>query len=150
MVDQCPIESNPKCVKGHIDLSKAAFLQLGEEEEGYLGARAERDTVTWNFIPCETNNQLSLRLKEPDNLYWNEVLVENSRYPIAQVELYLDAHWVVTERTTYNYFQPPNGEMGQAPYLFRITDMNGSAIEQEIDLLAGRQTGSEQFSCAAQ
>src|SRR5690606_33296401 len=29
IVDQCPIGSNPKCVAGHIDLSQAAFQQLG-------------------------------------------------------------------------------------------------------------------------
>ncbi|HSC85888.1 MAG TPA: carbohydrate binding domain-containing protein, partial [Polyangiaceae bacterium] len=36
VVDQCPVATNPKCVKGHIDLSKAAFLQLGTESEGYI------------------------------------------------------------------------------------------------------------------
>ncbi|MCH2108649.1 MAG: hypothetical protein MK135_04935 [Polyangiaceae bacterium] len=147
VVDECPIDSNPKCVKGHIDLSKAAFLELGEEVEGYLGQRAGRDTIEWKFVPCAPAEPVSLRLKEPDNAYWNEVVVEQSQYPVALLEVKVGDQWRTATRGAYNYFRPPNGEMGTAPYQVKETDMNGTVIETELTLSAGRQSTGEQFDC---
>ena len=37
IVDECPSGSNPKCVRGHIDLSQNAFTQIGTIAEGFVG-----------------------------------------------------------------------------------------------------------------
>lgn len=147
VVDQCPVGTNPKCVAGHLDLSKAAFLELAPEVTGYVGERAGVGTIHWKYVPCPTSGGVTVRLKEGANPYWNELVVENARYPVARVEVFVGGEWVDAVRTDYNYWTPPNGGLGSSPYLARVTDINGSAVEVDFTLMAGRQGGEEQLTC---
>lgn len=148
VVDQCPVATNPKCVKGHIDLSKAAFLELGQESEGYLGARAGVGNISWKYVPCTTTADVSFRLKEPSNTYWNMVVIENHVYPIASVQVRVGSEWRNASRSEFNYWLPPGGVMGTSPYTIRATDVNGAVVEGTVALgSSSSQSSGEQFTC---
>jgi expansin (peptidoglycan-binding protein) len=141
VVDECPIGSNPTCTAGHVDLSRAAWNQL---TGGIPGTQIFG--VNWRYVPCQTTGNVTIELKEPSNEYWNEFLVRNHRYPIARAEVQrADGTWVEASRTPYNYFHPPNDDMGT--YRVRITDINGGVIEEQLSLSPGGQGGGSQFAC---
>lgn len=141
IVDECPIDSNPTCTAGHIDLSRGAWNQLTGNAPG-----TQIFGVNWSFAPCETSGSVTLELKEPDNQYFNEILVRDHRYQVARVEVQtLGGDWVDAQRQRYNYWTPPDGDMGS--YRVRVTDINGAVIEEQLTLEAGSQGGSSQFAC---
>ncbi len=137
IVDQCPVATNNKCVSGHIDLSQAAFSQLGNVGDGYLGNRAGKGQISWKYVPCPTNDDVSFKLKEPDNKYWNEVLVQSHRAPIQSVEVRVNGNWVQATRTEYNYWAPPENDFGAPPFRVRATDIHGNFVEANLELEAG-------------
>lgn len=147
VVDQCPIATNPKCVRGHIDLSKNAFLQIGEEREGYLGTTngGAAGKISWKYIPCPTTGPVTFRLKDATNRYWNEIVVEGHAHPIEKVEVEINGTWQTATRQSYNYFVVGDGDMGQPPYHVRATDINGSTVEAMLDLKAGAQPAGGQL-----
>lgn len=149
VVDQCPIASNPKCTAGHLDLSKNAFLQIGTEVEGYLGSGngASTGTLSFRYMPCPSVGSVQVKLKEPNNKYWNEYLVENHRTPIAKFEAQTQAGFVAGVRQPYNYFSV-NGGYFKLPMVIRITDINGAVIEATFPAAldgAGRIDLGQQF-----
>ncbi|WP_437904868.1 expansin EXLX1 family cellulose-binding protein [Sorangium sp. So ce327] len=148
VVDQCPIATNPKCTAGHIDLSKNAFLKIGEEREGYLGTThgGAAGKISWRYIPCPTTSAVSFRLKDASNKYWNEILVEGHAHPIEKLEVEINGTWQTATRQSYNYFVVGDGNMGNAPYHVRATDINGSTVEAMLELKAGNQPASAQFA----
>lgn len=146
VVDRCPIETNPKCVAGHLDLSKAAFLQLGNESEGYLG-NGGVGQISWKYVPCENEGNVHFRLKEPSNENWNQLLVENHKYQITKVEVRVNGTWVNATRQNYNFWEPPNGTFGTPPYRVRVTDVNGTVLEDLVDLAGGDQEAENQMIC---
>jgi expansin (peptidoglycan-binding protein) len=137
VVDQCPVGTNDKCVSGHLDLSQAAFSQIGNVGDGYLGSRAGNGSLRWQYVPCPSQGDVSFRLKEPDNLYWNEVLVQNHKAPIESVEVRVNGNWVNAARQEYNYWAPPGNDFGTAPFRVRATDIHGNFIEANIELQSG-------------
>jgi expansin (peptidoglycan-binding protein) len=147
VVDQCPVATNDKCVKGHIDLSKAAFLEIGTAQEGYLGARAGLGTITWRYVSCPTTENVKFRLKEPANIYWNQVIVEHHRFPIESVDVRVNGMWVAATREEYNFWTPPGGDLGSAPYRVRATDVNGNSVEGTVTLSSGSQDSGAQLAC---
>lgn len=147
IVDQCPTDSNPKCVAGHIDLSQAAFLELGDLDDGYLGQRAGRGQITWAYVPCPTSSSVKFRLKEPSNPGWNQVIVEAHRTPIVSVQVRVDGAWVDAVRQLYNFWEPPGGNMGTLPYQVRAIDSNGDTVEATLTLTSGSQDSGDQFAC---
>lgn len=154
VADRCPIETNSKCKRGHIDLSRAAFLELGNESEGYLGTGngGMYGQISWKYVPCADDGTLvKLALKKPDDVYWNQVLVTGHRYPVVKVEVMKDGNWIQTVRQMNNYWEPPEGDMGDTggggPYRVRVTDTNGSVLEAPMQLKGGAQESGKQFSC---
>jgi expansin len=147
IVDQCPTGSNPVCTPGHIDLSRAAFLEIGQESEGYLGTAngGAVGKISWKYVACSTSEKVSFELKEPTNQYWNQILIEGHRYPIAKLEAEVSGVWKPGVRQSYNYWQVGDGNLGKAPYHVRATDVNGAQIEATIDLKAGEQSSNQQF-----
>jgi expansin (peptidoglycan-binding protein) len=147
VVDQCPTDSNPKCTPGHIDLSKNAFLQIGEEQEGYLGTGngASVGAISWRYVACPTTADVTYTLKEPTNQYWNQILVEDHAYAIDKLEANVDGQWVSADRQSYNYWQVGDGSLGDAPYQARVTDVNGDVVTASLALAAGDQASSAQF-----
>jgi expansin (peptidoglycan-binding protein) len=134
VVDQCPTATNPKCTAGHLDLSQAAFRQVGSETEGFLGTGngGISGVISWRYVPCDTQGNLVIRLKEPTNRYWNEFLVENHRNPIAKFELLAGNQWLSGVRTAYNYWSVNDGKLG-LPKTIRITDLHGAVVEATLD-----------------
>lgn len=137
IVDQCPIATNNKCVSGHIDLSQAAFSQVGNVGDGYIGNRAGKGQISWKYVPCPTSTDVSFKLKEPDNEFWNEVLVQSHRAPIQSVEVRVDGTWVQATRMEYNYWAPPENDFGTPPFRVRATDIHGNFVEANLEMQPG-------------
>lgn len=137
IVDQCPIATNDKCVSGHIDLSQAAFAQVANVGDGYIGNRAGKGQITWKYVPCPTNDDVSFKLKEPDNEFWNEVLVQSHRAPIEKVEVRVNGTWVEATRMEYNYWAPPGNDFGTPPFRVRATDVHGNFVEANLEMQPG-------------
>lgn len=139
IVDQCPVGSNPLCTEGHLDLSVAAYTQLADQSaEGHLGDGVD-NTISWKYVPCPVGeNTVRVKLKEPDNIYWNQILVEGARYPIAAVSV----NGASLTQTDYNYW----GDMGKAPFTIEIKDIHGSIISFTLpDRRAGDIDTGAQF-----
>jgi expansin (peptidoglycan-binding protein) len=147
IVDQCPTATNPKCKTGHIDLSQAAFMQIGTAQEGYLGTGngGATGTISWKYIPCPETGNISFRLKDPTNQYWNQILVMGHSEPIAKLEVYVNGSWQSAVRQSYNYWQVGNGDMGNPPYQVRVTDLEGAVLQASLKLVAGDQPSNAQF-----
>ncbi len=149
VVDQCPIGSNPKCTAGHIDLSRAAFLQLGAENEGYLGQGNPTNeggavgNISWKYVPCPTSDNVSFKLKEPDNKNWNQLLVQGHPYAIESVEI----NGKPAARQAHNYWEPPEGDMGLEPFYVKVTDINGSVITASVPREGGDIDSGVKLSC---
>lgn len=144
IVDQCPVATNDKCRAGHIDLSRDAFLQLGSEGEGYLGTGngGAQGSISWRYVECPVNGDVTFRLKEADNANWNQVVVQGHRYPLQSVDVWVGGAWVAAARQDYNYWEPPNGNMGNAPYWVRATDVTGATVTAEVPLASGAHPGT--------
>lgn len=147
VVDQCPVATNPKCTAGHLDLSQEAFKQLGTVDEGYLGTShgGAKGHISWRYVPCPTTENVSLRLKDASNVYWNQILVQGHRTPIAKVEANVGGSWQPATRQTYNYWQVGAGNLGAAPYRVRVTDVAGATLEASLSLRGGDQSAGAQF-----
>lgn len=145
IVDQCPIGTNPKCTRGHIDLSREAFTQVGDIGEGYLGTGngGSYGSISWKYVPCSGDPVVSFRLKDPANMNWNEVLVQGHPYPIESVSI----NGQNATRKDYNFWEPPNGDMGPEPFHVVVTDVNGSTMTGELLRVDGDQDGTGQFTC---
>jgi expansin (peptidoglycan-binding protein) len=147
IVDQCPIATNPKCTAGHIDLSVAAFDQVANRGggEGYVGTGngGTVGNISWKYVPCPTNGNISFKLKEPTNANWNQVLVQNHAFPIKSVEI----NGKPATRQAYNYWEPPDGKMGPEPYEIKVTDVQGGVITSYITRDGGDLDSSVQLSC---
>jgi expansin (peptidoglycan-binding protein) len=147
IVDQCPSASNTPCKAGHIDLSEEAFQELGAASEGYLGTGngGAVGVISWRYVACPVTGDVSFQLKDPSNVYWNQILVEGHRYAVSKVEVKVNGQWVSAVRQSYNYWQAGDGNMGAAPYQVRATDVNGDAIEATLSLTGAEQPSSAQF-----
>jgi expansin (peptidoglycan-binding protein) len=145
IVDQCPVGTNPKCRPGHIDLSQAAFQQVGDLNEGYLGTGngGMYGNISWRYVPCPIEENVSFRLKEPDRTDWNELLVQGHKYPITSVEI----NGQQATRKEYNYWEPPNGNMGPEPFRIRVTDINGGVVNATVERSGGDMMSNGQFVC---
>jgi expansin (peptidoglycan-binding protein) len=149
IVDQCPTATNPKCTAGHIDLSQAAFEQIGTVDEGYLGTShgGDKGHISWTYIPCPVTSPVSFRLKDASNVSWNQILVQNHRTPIAKLEVDVNraGSWQPATRQSYNYWQLGGGNLGAAPYHVRATDVDGATLEASLALQGGDQSSGSQF-----
>lgn len=147
VVDQCGTGS--QCRAGHIVLSEPAFLQISTKREGDLGTGNGGlvGVISWRYVPCPTNEPITLRLKKdgPDAEWWNQILIEGHRYPIAKVEVMINGRWVDSTREPYNYWTPTNPAMGSPPYTVRITDIHGSEVQATLQLVKTDQVGTAQF-----
>jgi expansin (peptidoglycan-binding protein) len=148
VADSCnpAINNNGTCTTGHIDLSRSAFFQLTNADTGDING------INWKFVPCDGVDNVQFVLKKPDDIYWNQFLVVNHRYPIVKAEVLMeDGRWVAARRELYNYWLPPEGDGGMGgdmgTYRVRVTDINGGIIEEQLELRGGLQGGSGQFGC---
>ncbi len=144
--NECPVGSNPKCVKGHIDLSPEAFAKVAKPIDGYVD-------VTWNYIEAPITGPVVFQFKNGVNQWHLEVVVRNHRYAITKLEIKDDSdNWVNMDRQEYNYFKLASG-MGRGPFTFRVTDIHGQQIvNNDVPMDLKNQlakvtsvSGSEQF-----
>lgn len=147
IADSCnpAINNNGSCTAGHIDMSRNAFQTLTGQSTGNIGG------ISWKVVPCDKVGKVQFLLKKPDDMYWNQFLVLNHRYPIVKAEVLMkDGRWVQATREDYNYWLPPEGagpggDMGT--YRVRVTDVNGAIVEEQLALQGGLQGGTGQFDC---
>jgi len=128
VVDECPSGSNPKCVRGHIDLSQNAFLQLGTIQEGFLGTgnnlqpqRANVGQISWRYVPCPVVGNVFARVK-PGNQ--NEIFFENLITPIKSVTMNGQTSNTLQTYNAWN-FGSTNIPAGAS---FTVTDIDNSVI----------------------
>jgi expansin (peptidoglycan-binding protein) len=122
VVDQCP-----GCAKGDLDLSREAFEKIAPLSAG-------RVDITWRPVPCPVQGPVAYHFKDGSNEFWTAVQLRNHRYPIASVEVRDDAGaFQPVSRVSYNYFVDTAG-FGEGPYLLRVTDTRGHAVEDMIAL----------------
>lgn len=149
IVDQCPVGSNPKCQRGHIDLSRDAFHEIGGDNEGHLGTGNGGTTgsISWKYVPCPVTGNVIFKWKKgkDGDQYWDELLVENTPFAITSVEIDGEA----ATRKEYNYWEPPEGTISASKdsYRVRVTDVNGSVIEASIERPTTEVDSGVQLSC---
>jgi expansin (peptidoglycan-binding protein) len=139
IVDECPIGTNPKCTKGHIDLSRKAIRQL--EPNGSL---EDVKGVNWKYVKCPAAGNAKVRLHPNQNPDWQPVVIENGLYPLKSVTL----NGVNATRTGNNSGGNAwiaNGK--KAPYTVSATDVNNNAISFSYDGGSGLKDTGLQFKC---
>lgn len=134
IVDECPIATNPKCTAGHIDLSREAFLQIANERDGHVGSGHGGccQQISWKYVPCpvpETQN-VTFRLKEPDNQYYTTVVVQDHKYPIASVQI----NGQNATRQPDNFWIVGDGNQAPGPWEVRAVDVNNWIYEGTLKL----------------
>ncbi|HWB80096.1 MAG TPA: expansin EXLX1 family cellulose-binding protein [Nannocystaceae bacterium] len=137
IVDQCP-----DCPEGHIDLSPEAFEHIAAIEAG-------RVPISWEYTSCDVDGPVVYHFKDGSNAYWTAVQIRNHRAAIARFEVQQAGAWIEVARVDYNYFVKDDG-MGEGPFDFRITDVDGNVLEDHgIPLLNDADApGGAQFpSC---
>lgn len=134
IVDQCP-----ECPEGDIDLSPEAFARIAAIEAG-------RVPITWQYTSCNVDGPVVYHFKDGSNAYWTAVQIRNHRNAIARFEVQQAGAWIEVARVDYNYFVKDDG-MGDGPFDFRITDVDGNTLEDHgIPLLNDADApGSEQL-----
>ena len=150
VVDECPSGSNPKCVRGHIDLSQAAFTQIGNTTEGFLGTgntlqnpRAGVGSISWRYVPCPVTGNVRARIK-PGNQ--NEVFFENLITPIKSASVNGQTSNVLQ---TYNGWNFGNNNIA-AGANFSVTDLDNSVITFSLPSAAqnlSQDTGKRFAAC---
>ncbi|HEX6275209.1 MAG TPA: hypothetical protein VFZ53_19350 [Polyangiaceae bacterium] len=114
VIDSCPRTGpvqNPRCVDGHLDVSKTAFDRLGF-------SRGDPMNTTWRFVPCPVGNmKINTRMKSGNN---NEFFVEGGITAVTSVSV----NGTMATRTSYGAWHinsaVPSGAM------LTISDRGGS------------------------
>ncbi len=118
VVDECPTCDSAK----HLDLSRSAFAKIAEPAKG-------RVDVQWQFVSCAVSGPIAFKFKEGSNEWWTAVQVRNHAYPLKSVEAKVGSEWKALERVEYGYFVAADG-LGPGPYDFRVTSLDGQALEE--------------------
>ncbi len=139
IVDECPVGSNPKCTKGHIDLSRKAIRQLEPNS-----SMEDLHGISWRYVKCPATGNVKARLHPNQNADWQPVVIENGIYPLKSVTLNgMNASragntsggngWVVSGK--------------QTPYSVKATDVNGSVVSFDFSGGTSLKDVGVQFTC---
>lgn len=120
IVDLCP-----ECKKGDIDLSQEAFTQIANLEEG-------RVDITWEYVPCETNQNIIYHTKEGSNVWWVAFQIRNNKIPVKKMELFTNNQWIELERTDYNYFIASLNPQISNEFKIKTTSVNDDEIVNDF------------------
>jgi len=138
IVDECPVGSNPKCTKGHIDLSRKAIRQL--EPNGSL---EDLHNVSWRYVKCPATGNAKVRLHPNQNGDWKPVVIENGLYPLKSVTL----NGVNATRSGNNSGGNAWVASGQKPpYTVHATDVNNDSVTFSYND-TGLKDAGVQFMC---
>ena len=137
VVDRCP-----RCKRGDIDLSRAAFERIADCDQG-------RVPIRWRYVPCAVAGAIVYHF-ERSKYGWTALQVRNHRHAIAKLEWLAGAGRVVPlERQNHNYFARV-ADMGPGPYALRVTDVRGNTlIDQRVPGDRAEVEGSAQFPACA-
>jgi hypothetical protein len=117
VIDECPMDSNPKCGPGHLDLSTQAFDALGYGSGDPTG-------TTWSFVPCPVTGNI---VAVPNGN--NQFYFQNAAYPVAQVN--------GQGPTNYGYFNVAPGSVTLT------STVGGQTIHGTISSPGGGETGAQ-------
>ena len=133
VTDQCA-----GCGADDLLLNPAAFQQIASLQEG-------RIAITWKLTDAQPSSGMFYRFRPGSNKWWGAFQVDNSRFPIARVEILRDGTWANLPRGDDNYFTATSA--GPGPHELRLTDVYGATvIEQQVPLLeGGTHQGNQQF-----
>ncbi|GAM25527.1 hypothetical protein SAMD00019534_087020 [Acytostelium subglobosum LB1] len=127
VTDLCPIEGNPVCDRPyHLDLSQAAFVQLGNKSQGYL------ENLRWRKVTCGNmpTSGVGVKMMKGSNYSWSAFLIFNSKVGIKSVDIQLanSTSFTKLKRADYNPFISIN-DHSKGPFTLRITsDLNESIL----------------------
>jgi hypothetical protein len=148
IVDECPSSSNDVCVAGHIDLSRAAFLMIGTESEGFLGTGNSRlprrpvgGTISWRYVACPVTGNAFARVKSGNQ---NELFIENLVTAVKSVSRN------GTAATLQNYGAWHWSSDITAGASFTATDFDNSTINftlNNVSMNADQDTGQKFQTC---
>lgn len=137
VVDECPVATNPKCTAGHLDLSREAFLQLASEHEGHVGTGHGGccRQISWKYVPCPVpeDQNVTFRLKEPDNQYYTTVVVQDHRFPIKSLQI----KGMEAMRQPDNFWIVGDGNQSPGPWHVRAVDVNNWIYEAILEFNQG-------------
>ena len=150
ILDQCP-----ECAHGSLDFSDLAFKAL-------TNTYPCRVKIAWSLIPCdveipdfpalvEKDSNIKFQFKVGSSIYWFQVQVFNTRYPVVDVEVETKSGFAKCKRELHNYWTRPNGDI-QPPFTFRVTLADSSVIVAkgvELVIPSDGDEGSE-FSTGTQ
>lgn len=114
------VDSCPGCAEGHLDLSNHAFDQLDDESVGV-------SPVTWQVVPCAVTGPIAYAFPSGVSIYYFSVNIQNTRVPVAKVELMVNGSYVEAPRTTYNDFVLDSESA--LPWQIRVTSQTGETLE---------------------
>jgi expansin len=139
IVDECPVGSNPKCVKGHIDLSRKAIRQLQPD-----ATKEDLSGVSWRYVTCPATGNAKMRLHPNQTADWQPVVVENGLYPLSKVTI----NGVSASRVGNNSGGNAWLATGQKlPYSVLATDVNGDALQANFSGGTTLTDVGKQFMC---
>jgi expansin (peptidoglycan-binding protein) len=147
VVDQCPVASNPLCQAGHLDLSREAFRQIANEVDGIVR------NISWRFVPCPVpdNQDVTVRVEQPDNQYYTTVLVQDHIFPIQSLQIkgqMADRRQDPNSGNRDGFFIVGDGNQAPAPWPIRVQDVNGWIYEATVALnQSGDVTTNMQAEC---
>jgi len=84
-VDQCPTNTNPKCISFRRVLFRSAFKAVVPSNYPYGGEVPNNMPITWKFVPCPVQGNIVYHFKEGTNPYWIAVQVRNARYGVKKL-----------------------------------------------------------------
>lgn len=106
-------------------LNQAALQMLLPDGSTFLPSGAG-----WTYVPCSSaTSGMMFTLKDGSSGSYAATLIQNHRYPIAQVEYRSLGVFRPLTRTAYNYWEAATG-MGGGPFTLRMTDIYGQMVEQ--------------------
>jgi expansin (peptidoglycan-binding protein) len=148
-VDQCPTTSNPKCVKGHLDLSHAAYAAVVPSNYQYGGEVPNQYPVAWKYVACPTSGNIVYHFDNGTSQYWVAVQIRNARYGIAKIRFRPSGTSTfsdLTDRTDgYAYY---TSSLNKTTMLdFQAIDEYGHVLEDDNVSIAANtdHTGGAQF-----
>ena len=111
------------CADGEIELSRTAFEQLGNLDEGHV-------EVAWQLVPCPREGPIQISYESDSDEWWAGIQIRNAVLPVESLEIrYDDNDWERLEMDGWNHF-PVSGDLASGPFDFRITAINGGQIEE--------------------
>jgi len=152
VVDQCPIASNNKCRRGHVDLSREAFRQIANESEGYVGSGnpggpgGAVGSISWRYVACPVpaSQNVTVRLKEQNNQFYTAVRVQDHAFPITSVQI-KGAN--ATRDGASNHWLVGSGNQAPGPWPVRVTDVNGWMYDAVVNTNSGDVSTGRRATC---